>query len=160
MTKGNDGSGNNVSRDDWETPQWLFNKLEKEFEFDFDCCASEENHKCNFWSDEFLEVDTDKQAGLYNDEVAWINPPFSKAKEMIEHFFEIVERGVGIYRSDNIETQIWSLIFKEADWIFVFNKRICYEGHEGKGARFGSSLFGIGVPPPKELEGTCLMVKK
>jgi len=29
-TQGNDGSGNVEERDDWQTPQWLFNKLNKQ----------------------------------------------------------------------------------------------------------------------------------
>jgi len=156
MTKGNDGSGNNVDRDDWETPQWLFDKLDEQYEFLFDCCSSFSNKKCNNFADDFINY----PSYIFRRSNCWINPPFSKAKEMIEHFFKVVTKGVGIYRCDNIETQVWSLIFEKADWIFVFNKRICYEGHEGKGARFGSSLFGIGVLPPKNLKGTTLMVKK
>ena len=151
--KGNNGSGNNVSRDDWETPQWLFDILNKQYNFKLDCCATKENRKCPFFTDNFLKEPQ-------NNVMAWINPPFSKAKERIEHFLKTRGQGIGIYRCDNIETQIWSLIFKEADWIFVFNKRICYEGHEGKGARFGSALFGIGCLPPKELEGTILYSQK
>ena len=29
MTKGNDGTGNNVDRDEWKTPQWLFYEIFK-----------------------------------------------------------------------------------------------------------------------------------
>lgn len=151
--KGNNGTGNNESRDDWETPQWLFDILNKQYNFETDCCASEHNFKCDEYFDKF------EKAVIVNY-IAWINPPFSKAKEMIEHFFKVVIKGVGIYRCDNMETEIWSLIFKKADWIFIFNKRICYEGHSGKGARFGSALFGIGVPPPKNLEGSLLIIGK
>ena len=31
---------------EWETPQWLFDLLDKEFHFKLDVCASKENHKC------------------------------------------------------------------------------------------------------------------
>ena len=86
----------------------------------------------------------------------WMNPPFSKATAMFEHFFKVVIHGVAIYRCDNMETQLWALILNEADWVHIFNKRINYEGHKGKGARFGSALFGVGVPPPKNLEGTTI----
>lgn len=33
-------------RDDWSTPQDFFDKLDKEFHFDLDPCADENNHKC------------------------------------------------------------------------------------------------------------------
>lgn len=32
--------------DDWATPQDFFDKLDEEFHFDLDPCASDENHKC------------------------------------------------------------------------------------------------------------------
>lgn len=32
--------------DEWETPQTFFDELNKEFNFDIDVCATEENHKC------------------------------------------------------------------------------------------------------------------
>ena len=152
--KGNNGTGNTTDRDDWETPNKLIYTLDNQYNFTFDCCASIYNHKFKQWSDNFLEIETTMHP--FKIGVCWINPPFSKAKEMIEHFFKVVKKGVGIYRIDNIETQIWFMILNKADWVHIFNKRINYEGHEGKGARFGSALFGVGVPPPKNLEGTTI----
>ena len=32
--------------DEWETPQYFFDDINKEFYFDFDACASAENAKC------------------------------------------------------------------------------------------------------------------
>ena len=34
-------------KDDWETPQWLFDKLDSEFHFTLDPCANDLNHKCD-----------------------------------------------------------------------------------------------------------------
>ena len=33
--------------DEWATPQSFFDELDKEFHFDLDAAASEENHKCS-----------------------------------------------------------------------------------------------------------------
>ena len=33
-------------KDDWETPQEFFNKLNQEFNFTLDPCANDKNHKC------------------------------------------------------------------------------------------------------------------
>ena len=33
--------------DEWETPQALFDSLNKEFQFDLDPCSSHLNHKCD-----------------------------------------------------------------------------------------------------------------
>ena len=152
MTKlDNKGKGNVSDRDDWQTPQALWKQLDKQYDFLFDCCAGQENSKTFEYCDDFLSIkDVDIQR-------AWINPPFSKAPEMIRHFFEIIDHGVGIYRMDNMETKIWQHILAKSDWIFIFDKRINYEGKVGKGAVFGSALFGVGVEPPKELEGTTMI---
>lgn len=32
--------------DEWATPQDFFNELDREFHFDLDPCATQENHKC------------------------------------------------------------------------------------------------------------------
>ena len=33
--------------DEWATPQNFYDELDKEFHFDLDPCATDENHKCN-----------------------------------------------------------------------------------------------------------------
>lgn len=35
-----------ISRNEWETPQWLFDYLDQEFHFDLDPCATPLNAKC------------------------------------------------------------------------------------------------------------------
>jgi len=37
--KANDGSGNNEGRDNWETPQKLWDQLNKQYSFRIDCCG-------------------------------------------------------------------------------------------------------------------------
>ena len=162
MTKlDNKGKGNVSNRDDWQTPQWLFNKLNEQYRFTFDCCASKENRKHLWYSNDFLNIINEiGQAQYISDHTVWMNPPFSKAPEMIRHFFEIVDHGVSIYRMDNMETKIWQHILAKSDWIHIFDKRINYEGKAGKGAVFGSALFGIGVEPPKDFNGTTMIKYK
>ncbi len=86
-----------------------------------------------------------------------MNPPFSIAWKMFEHFFKVMNKGVAIYCCDNFETGLWQkIIFPNATWIFIPNKRVSYEGLDGDGARFPSALIGFNVEPPKGLEGTIL----
>jgi hypothetical protein len=155
MTKGNDGTGNTILRDDWQTPKWLFDKLNKRYEFSFDCCATKENTKCEDFSSDFKEEYEYKHR-------AWMNPPFSKAYEMFELFFKKVKSGIAIYRCDNLETKIWQdVIFKNASWIWIPRGRINYEGKTGKGSRFPSALIGFNIIPPSDLlsdEGVFLKV--
>jgi len=151
--KGNDGTGNTPERDTWETPQWLFDILNKQYEFTFDCCSNDNNSKCNVWTNDFISYDDD-----FNTDMSWMNPPFSIADEMFKHFFKVITKGVAIYRCDNMETKLWQeTILPYVDWVFIPKGRICYEGMEGKGSRFPSALIGIGVNPPTNLEGISLM---
>lgn len=59
--------------DMWETPQDLFNELDKEFHFDMDVCATQENAKCKRYY-------TPKQDGLSQpwDGICWCNPPYGR----------------------------------------------------------------------------------
>ena len=152
--KANNGSGNNSSRDEWQTPKELFGLLDKQYNFKFDCCANKFNSKCNKYSGNFETINS------LNKSICWINPPFSKAKSMFEHYFKVVAYGVAIYRCDNLETKIWQdIIFTNADWVFFTRGRVCYEGMNGNGSRFPSALIGVGVDTPKYVEGVCLKVK-
>lgn len=69
--------------DEWTTPQWLFDELDREFRFTLDACASEENHKC-FWyytkEDDALEKDWGGQS-------VFCNPPYSKVKAFVKKAF-------------------------------------------------------------------------
>jgi len=154
--KGNDGKGNTPERDLWQTKQELWNNLDKQYNFLFDCCANQDNSKCVDWSNDFLnirEVNTS----------AWMNPPFSIAFDMFEHFFKVVNKGVAIFRCDNMETKVWQdIILKNATWIFIPKGRVSYTPFEtgdmrkGMGTRFPSALIGFNVEPPKELNGSLL----
>ena len=128
----------------------LFNILDKQYKFKIDCCANKKNSKCDYYFSDFNKA---------NKKISncWMNPPFSKAFKMFEHFFKVVEKGVCIYRCDNLETKIWQdVILKNATWIFIIKGRVHYEGMEGKGSRFPSALIGYNVPPPKGLKGVTL----
>jgi len=149
--KGNNGSGNNPSRDEWETPLWLFNPLMDQYRFEFDCCATEHNTKTEKYSlGDFQDI-------TEINGIAWMNPPFSKAYLMFRHFFKIIKKGVAIYRCDNLETALWQkIIFSNCDWVFIPDRRVSYEGLDGSGSRFPSALIGVGVDIPKGLKGIIL----
>ena len=152
--KANNGTGNNELRDSWQTPQWLFDELHEQYEFDFDCCAERGNKKTSYFASGFETVST-SDLSIHK---CWMNPPFSKSREMFEHFFKVVSKGVAIYRCDNMETKLWQeVILPNASWVFIPSKRIAYEGMEGKGSRFPSALIGFNVPCPKiKLGGVTL----
>lgn len=75
--------------DQWSTPQDLYDKLNKEFNFTLDPCADECNHKC----DKFY---TKEQDGLKQDwqgETVFCNPPYGRAiKNWVKRLYKIKGR--------------------------------------------------------------------
>ena len=55
------------STDNWETPQPLFDKLNREFHFGIDVCASEQNRKCKNFFDKKTDGLKQKWGGLWNN---------------------------------------------------------------------------------------------
>lgn len=62
----------------YETPDWLFNLLDEEFDFKFDLAAVKENAKAKFFKNS-LPVDWHKLNGWL-----WLNPPFAGIRSWIE----------------------------------------------------------------------------
>ena len=59
------------NKDDWETPQDLFDKLNAEFNFDIDVCASKENAKCERYYSEEDDALSKEWKGY-----CFMNPPY------------------------------------------------------------------------------------
>jgi site-specific DNA-methyltransferase (adenine-specific) len=69
----------------WSTPQYFFDRLNREFNFNLDPCANEENHKC----DKYF---TKEQDGLKQDwqgHTVFCNPPYGKVlKQWVKKCYE------------------------------------------------------------------------
>lgn len=76
-----------TGKDDWETPEDLFKKLDEEFHFTLDPCSSHENAKCK-------KHYTKKEDGLlqsWKGETVFCNPPYSvkgKQDEWVKKCYE------------------------------------------------------------------------
>jgi phage N-6-adenine-methyltransferase len=66
--------------DEWATPQNLYEQLDKEFKFTLDPCATEGNAKC----EKFYTREIDGLAQSWENEVVFINPPYSQIKQWVE----------------------------------------------------------------------------
>ena len=60
-------------RDDWETPQWLFDHLDAEFCFTCDVAATEGNAKVSYYLDKSIDA-----LGVRWEGVCWLNPPYGR----------------------------------------------------------------------------------
>jgi phage N-6-adenine-methyltransferase len=146
-----------TNSDEWSTPQELWDLLNKQYNFTFDVAASVANHKCDRFYSQNYSFLIHKNDDLLTFDVLWCNPPFSQAKKFIDLLAEVNKPTVCIYRCDNMETKLWQSIFKHAEWIFLFNKRIHYDNPVGGDTcPFGSALFGWNCAPPIGLKGTLL----
>lgn len=65
-------------RDDWETPQDLFDALNAEFGFTVDVCATEQTAKCARY---YTKADNGL-AQDWSNETVWMNPPFGHVTKL------------------------------------------------------------------------------
>lgn len=80
-------SNKKTRRDDWATPTYFFDLLDKEFNFTLDPCASHRNHKCKFY---FTEEDNGL-AKSWEGYTVFVNPPYCDKKEWLEKIYKEME---------------------------------------------------------------------
>ena len=61
-------------KDDWETPQELFDQLDRMFHFSLDAASSDENAKC----EKHFTAEDDGLSKNWGGEVVWLNPPYGR----------------------------------------------------------------------------------
>jgi phage N-6-adenine-methyltransferase len=61
--------------DDWATPQDFFDKLDEEFDFTLDVCATAENTKCAHW---ISKDSLSKNWAAWSHGALWMNPPYGR----------------------------------------------------------------------------------
>lgn len=66
--------------DEWTTPQYLFDQLNDEFDFDLDPCSTKENHKCNM----FYTKEQDGLKQSWGGCRVFCNPPYSQIAKWVE----------------------------------------------------------------------------
>ena len=59
---------------EWETPQDLFAKLDEQYGFTLDVCATFLNTKCN----KFYDKDQDGLRQNWKENICWMNPPYGR----------------------------------------------------------------------------------
>lgn len=72
-----------TTKQNWETPDDLFFKIDSKFHFTRDVCASPDNTKCDvFWTESDSCLDKDW------DGVNWMNPPYKNMKQFIKKAYD------------------------------------------------------------------------
>src|SRR5439155_26774834 len=75
---------------EWETPQPIFDKLNEEFGFTLDVCATTVNTKCP----KFFTKETDGLSQDWSQDTCWMNPPYGREiGKWIKKAYEESQRG-------------------------------------------------------------------
>jgi phage N-6-adenine-methyltransferase len=116
---------------DWETPDDLFKKLDQEFHFTLDVCATKHNKKCK----RFFSPEDDGLSQDWSGEVCWMNPPYGREiKRWVDKAYtttcsECICVCLLPVRSD---TQWWhNFVMKSAEIRFL-TKRLSFQGSNNK----------------------------
>ena len=134
--------------DHWSTPWWLFEPLDKKYNFSIDAAANSKNAKLpNYFTEEqnALEINWHKTAvasGLAPR--FWINPPYSR-KLILPFMEKIIEEWnkgcfiVALVKTDS-STIWWHKCAMKANQMIFLKKRVMFQG-ASNGANFPSTLL-------------------
>lgn len=132
--KGNLGNGENVcfsqNKDDWRTPQKLFDDLNAEFNFGLDAAADKNNSKCGArYCDKIgnaLTVDWKYHSqGL----PIFLNPPYGDNKKFIEKAYKESQNGATVVCliPSRTDTQWWHDYVMKSEEIRFFRGRLYFD---------------------------------
>jgi len=143
------------SRDEWETPDSIFEPLNTHYKFVCDLAASSDNAKC-------VQYITKEKDALTIDWPAygwsWCNPPFGHVAEFTEKAAQQQKgkrgKSVLLIPSNRCE-QEWFVDAAGATLIVMIRKRVNYvppEGIDASSAGFGSMLLVYGGSSSVQLD--------
>ena len=146
----------------WETPQDFFDELNKEFNFNLDVCANEENHKCDIYFSE-------EQDGLKQDweGVCFMNPPYGReiSKWIKKAFNESQKKATVVCLiPSRTETRWWWDYCMKGEIRFIKGK-LKFKGRNTKGelvnypATFGCAIV-IFKDVNKEIKPLCEKIER
>lgn len=125
------------SKDNWSTPQYFFDLLDKEFRFTLDSCASDFNHKC----DKYYTIKEDGLRQNWEGETVFCNPPYINIDKWIKKGYiegRKVKTTVVMLIPCRSDTQYWHKFIMKAKEIRFVKGRISFELN---GLKVGSPNF-------------------
>ena len=135
---------NEKIRNEWETPDWLFDILHDVFHFTVDAAANIDNYKFS----KFFDVEQDGLKQPWDSEIVFCNPPHSKGAYgawVDKAELEFLNSGITsvLVLPFNWETGGFGGIRDTANYLVLPYKRIKYDppdGLEGKSPTFYSCI--------------------
>lgn len=154
MSKFCDGGGSAAftsNRDDWETPKWLFDKLNEIWHFTLDAASNDDNALCEC----HFTKDDDALSQSWEGHSVWLNPPYGRNIPKWVEKAAMESRKPGTIVIMLVPARVdtgwyWDWIVPYADEISFLRGRVkfCLHGEEGGPSPFPSMLvrFGGGLP--------------
>jgi site-specific DNA-methyltransferase (adenine-specific) len=137
--------------DEWESPQWLFDALDREFGFTLDPCSTHENAKCRR---HFTRAE-DGLVQHWANETVWMNPPYGKdIAKWMEKAYETSRHGATVVclvpaRTD---TEWWHRFAMKGE-IRLLKGRLRFGGSKNS-APFPSAIVVFRPPSFRIVSGT------
>ncbi len=118
--------------EEWETPQALFDTLDREFDFTLDPCATKENTKC----ERFYTIEDDGLVQDWIGERVFMNPPYGRniSQWMQKLATSECQLGVALVHA-RTDTRWWH------DWVEPYADEIRFIKGRVKFSAQGSSTF-------------------
>jgi phage N-6-adenine-methyltransferase len=112
---------------EWGTPKKLFDRLDKEFNFTLDSCASSWNYKV----DNYYTIEDDALSKEWKG-IVWCNPPYSNVGDSVKKAYEESLKGaiVVMLIFSKTDTRYWHDFVMKADEIRFIKGRVKFEKHE------------------------------
>jgi len=138
----------------WETPQWLFDKLDEVFKFDLDVCALDDSAKCK----KYYTPEDDALIQEWKG-VCWMNPPYDrnlqpKFLEKAKEETKKKAKQVVCLIPARTDTKSWQdIIFKNGVAFCFVKGRLKFGDGEGA-APFPSAIVVFGDNLTKEQKTT------
>lgn len=124
---------------EWATPQYLFDELDRDFNFTLDPCATEDNAKC----DKYFTIEDDGLIQDWSNDVVFMNPPYGRdIKHWVRKAYEESLKGsiVVCLIPSRTDTTYWhDYIFGKASDIRFLKGRIKF-GDSKNSAPFPSAI--------------------
>jgi phage N-6-adenine-methyltransferase len=125
-------------KDEWGTPQKIFDKINDEFHFTLDAAANEENTKCKLFIDKELDAMKINWCEFARGGNIWLNPPYSKGN--VERFMQKAymesEKGLGVVVClvpVDFSTNWWHDYVMNAAEIRAIKTRVKFVGYDDNG---------------------------
>lgn len=130
--------------DNWATPSYLFDMLNKEFAFTLDVCANKDNAKCP----RFYDQETDGLIQDWTKDVCWMNPPYGRTiGQWVKKAAETAMGGgiVVALLPARTDTRWWTEWVMKASELRFISGRVKFGG-SNIGAPFPSVIAVFGTP--------------